>query len=712
MTFEKCNRCLCFVIVFAALFYYAPLTKASTAVPLYTTSGVDNTPNKLSIRYGANMAHGVFDQTGRRLFVSDANNNRVLIFNLGADGRLIDRVPDAILGQPDFRTSTAATTQSGLSGPRGVAYDSVRQLLFVADISNHRVLIFDVAEITNGESATAVLGQSLFTTGSSANTQTGMNAPAGLAYDSTNKRLFVSQYNSNRISIFDITTIDNGESAINVLGQSDFVSTSPATGTGRLRNVIGIDYDPMMQYLYVGDTGNARVMIFDTTTITDGEDAVYVLGQPHFTSSTAVATQAGLKGSAGVTLDTVNRRLFVGDFPGNRIPVFDITSLSNGMNATNVLGQTTFTGSTASTTQSGFVSPYTVAFDVTNNYFYCADTSSNRLLVFDTTTIANGELAVDMLGQYDDNLETPGPIYTKSSVNNVPSILGFNAPKHAVVDAVNHRFFQSDTTNNRVLVFNLNSNNQLDDLVADHVLGQADFHTKTAATTQVGMSSPQGLAYDATNNRLFVAQNGNHRVSVYAFTGSISNGMSAANILGQATFTASSAATTQVGMSSPQGLAYDATNNRLFVAQSGNHRVSVFDTTTIVDGEDAVNLLGQYDDSVYGPTIIASSETAAIATETVVPTIQSGGSRPATRERRIQDYVSSTQMQETASVVTTVTQVRTLTPVQIQLQRKRTLLVTRFEERMNSPLPPSLKKLLTKRLQRLLDRIDKRISAH
>ncbi len=59
-----------------------------------------------------------------------------------------------------------------------IAEGSVR--LFVGDTSNHRVTIFDVASITDGENAVNVLGQLNFTSGSSATSQGRMYAPMGV----------------------------------------------------------------------------------------------------------------------------------------------------------------------------------------------------------------------------------------------------------------------------------------------------------------------------------------------------------------------------------------------------------------------------------------------------------------------------------------------------------------------------------------------------
>ena len=87
--------------------------------------------------------------------------------------------------------------------PTGLAYDATNSRLFVSDLSNNRVLFYDVSTITDGKSAINVLGQPNYTSNTAATTQTGLNNPRGLIYDSTNARLYVTDTNNNRIMIFD-----------------------------------------------------------------------------------------------------------------------------------------------------------------------------------------------------------------------------------------------------------------------------------------------------------------------------------------------------------------------------------------------------------------------------------------------------------------------------------------------------------------------------
>ena len=100
---------------------------------------------------------GYVDTTGHLLFIADPENNRVLVFDLDSDNVLLDDTPDHVLGQPDFITSDPGTTQSSLDNPNGLAYDPQSQELFVADTNNNRVMVFNAASINNGETAINVV---------------------------------------------------------------------------------------------------------------------------------------------------------------------------------------------------------------------------------------------------------------------------------------------------------------------------------------------------------------------------------------------------------------------------------------------------------------------------------------------------------------------------------------------------------------------------
>lgn len=231
----------------------------------YTDADADNgsvNPNAL----GQSRPTGIaMDTTDHRLFVSDRQNNRVLVYNLNSSNILTDYTADYVLGQSNFTGADPATTQGGISGPFQLAFDDTNNRLFVADYGNRRVLVYDVTSISNGENAAYVLGQADFTSSTSATTQSGMASPDGVKVDGVNHRIFVSDSGNNRVLVYDVTStsITNGENAMNVLGQADFTSSAAGTTQSTLRGPAGVWYDTQNDALYVADFSNNRSMVFD-----------------------------------------------------------------------------------------------------------------------------------------------------------------------------------------------------------------------------------------------------------------------------------------------------------------------------------------------------------------------------------------------------------------------------------------------------------------
>ena len=567
---------------------------SSDFTPVYGTANANSAPN--AIGFGSNSPYNLaFDGTNHRLFVADPPNNRILVYNLTAGNLLTDHIADNVIGQANFYATSSAITQAGLYwGTYGdIAVDLVNNRLYASQYNGNRVTVYDTTTITNGENAVNVLGQTTFSGSTAATTQPGMYNPTGVAVDSVNNRLYVAARTNHRVTVYDTTTISNGENAVNVLGQTTFSGSTGASSQPGLNYPQDLAVDSNNNRLYVAEEDNYRVTVFDTTTITNGENAVNVLGQSGFGTPTSAATQPGMTKPKGAVIDSANNRLYVSQIDSNRITVYDVSTITNGENAVNVLGQTTFNGSGSGTTQPNLQSPRGIVLDTTNSRLYVADKSNGRVVVYDVTAITNGENAVDLLGQYDTYTSSDfTPVYGTANANSAPNAIGMSAPYGIAFDGTNHRLFVSDGTNNRVLVYNLNTNNTLADHIADNVIGQPDFYTVASASTQPGLNKPQGIAYDSINNRLYVAENSNQRVTVFN-TSSITNGMNAVNVLGQTTFSGSGAVTDQVGFWTPTGVVIDTTNNRLYVGDSSNNRVKIYDTSSITNGMNAVNVLGQ-----------------------------------------------------------------------------------------------------------------------
>lgn len=578
----------------------------------YTKSGINNGPNAQGFN---TPSSSILDSVNHRLFVSDTTNNRVLVFTLGSTNNvsnLANTTASFVLGQPDLMDSSSLTanfaTQKLLNTPKGLAYDSVNRRLFVADTGNNRVMVFNVdpTSISSGEQGSVVLGQGTggFLTKATSNTNIELNGPNGLAYDSASKRLFVADTANNRVVVFDAdpATISSGEAASNVLGESGFGVSTGGTTINRLKGPSTLAYDSDTSRLFVADTANNRVMIFDVAVVNDGEDAIFVLGQSGFSTAATANTSVGMNAPQGVVYDSTGKRLFVADTANNRVTEFNadpIVLISNGLAADHVLGQTAFGAGGATTTQNRMNGPIGLEYDSANSNLFVADSANNRLLLFSVAgSISDGANATATLGQND--ILTGASYFAKLGANNGPNPIGFSQDARGLaLDSSGHRLFFSDRGNNRILVFNLDSDNNISSATPAYVLGQPNFYSNTAATTRNGLSAPNALAYDAINDRIFVSEVGNNRVTVFNVSPSvIINGENADHVIGQADFISGSASVSASRLNAASGLVYDTDNNRLFLCDFNNNRVLIFNNmgpATISDGSSANFVWGQVD---------------------------------------------------------------------------------------------------------------------
>ncbi len=210
---------------------------------------------------------------GGRIAVADRGNHRVLIY---------DGVPVAsgvqasvVVGQGDFDTTTPNRgTPRGpttLADPISAWTDGQR--LVVADRGNHRVLIWNQIPTAPGVPADIVLGQADFVSASPAGGPTGMNRPADVCSNGT--QLFVADAGNHRVLIWDRFPTASRTAPDRVLGQGDFFHTTPNDDNqdgvqdpaASARTLHAADEMLTIHVygaqLFVGDTGNNRVLIFD-----------------------------------------------------------------------------------------------------------------------------------------------------------------------------------------------------------------------------------------------------------------------------------------------------------------------------------------------------------------------------------------------------------------------------------------------------------------
>ena len=211
--------------------------------------------------------------TGTTLVVADTANSRVLFWNPLPAGN--GAAATHVLGQVNmagFLINQGGTpTGSTMATPFGVWTDGTR--LAVADLGNHRVLIWNTLPTADGQAADLVLGQTDLVSNTPGAGPSGLRAPSDVSCDGT--RLFVGDCENNRVLVWNTWPTLNGQAADVVLGQSDFTRTAPnddnqdgtpdATCSARTFFTSGgylfVHAEPGR--LFVGDRRNSRVLVFE-----------------------------------------------------------------------------------------------------------------------------------------------------------------------------------------------------------------------------------------------------------------------------------------------------------------------------------------------------------------------------------------------------------------------------------------------------------------
>jgi sugar lactone lactonase YvrE len=256
--------------------------------PAFTAGFPATTQNGLNFPW--NLA---LDSAGK-LYVADGGGNRVLVFLPPFTSHQLAKI---VIGQPDFVSSDPATTQNGLSFPAGVAVDKAGDL-FVAERSNNRILEF-VPPFSSGMNASMVIGQPSFVSSVAATSQSGLWLPAGIALDRAG-HLFVADQSNNRVLEFEPPFLAGMKASV-VIGQLNFISRTAAVTASGLSGPLGVALDAGGN-LFVADARNNRVLEFKPPFV-NGKAAAVVIGQSAFTTNTGATTATGLVFPAGIGLD-------------------------------------------------------------------------------------------------------------------------------------------------------------------------------------------------------------------------------------------------------------------------------------------------------------------------------------------------------------------------------------------------------------------------
>ncbi len=210
-----------------------------------------------------------------------------------------------------------------------------------------------------------------------------------------------------------------------VLGQPDFISSNSNAGPSGMRNPTGVATDGTV--LVVADTDNNRVLIWLRLPTVNGQPADVVVGQPNFSQVTTSVppTAASLRGPEGVWV--AGGKLYIADTQDNRILIYNKIPTTNGAAADVVVGQPNFTTyietdltkATQNPTAANMQDPVSVTTD--GQRMYVSDLGQNRVLIFNTIPTTNGASANVAVGQPDLVDSIPNYVYVGPSPPTSPT---------------------------------------------------------------------------------------------------------------------------------------------------------------------------------------------------------------------------------------------------------------------------------------------------
>jgi sugar lactone lactonase YvrE len=589
--------------------------------------GRDKLPSPVNLH----MPNGVAVSSSGKVYVVDTGYNRVLRFSSAA--ALGNGQPaEAVFGQPDFHSGDPGTSQTSLSYPSRATIDAAGNL-WVSEMNNYRIMRWaDADNAPTGSPAAQVLGQVNFTSRVAGTTQSRMGWPTGMTVDSLG-RLWVADYPNNRVLRFDDPIAKgNGGAADGLIGQASFTSSTNGLSATTFNGPTDVAVDAQGR-LWVADAFNRRVLRFDSPAAQIMPSADGVLGQPDFVSNATGSGPGQMNFSFALQVSPAGS-LFSVDRSNRRIMRWDHAAAKpNGADADGVLGRTGLASNSGDSTISGRIYQNSVAICLDQSgRLWLADSGKERILRWDNVALkGNGAPADGVIGDAgtgvlgldvnpvakpaspragvedpqtgkffvaDANRVLRYPSRSAAEAGGAPeAFLGTTTPAELSGDISSEQLLQAwglaldaagtlwvcDEWANRIVAF-ANASNDPTGATMSRVLGQADFDSSESGLAQDRLNAPRGLALDASGN-LYVADYGNHRVLRYNNIAGKASGAVADAVIGQPDFiTASTAAGNQL-LKNPSGICVDV-QGRLWVADTGKNRVARYDVPMSVSPSD------------------------------------------------------------------------------------------------------------------------------
>ncbi|CAN5573777.1 hypothetical protein BH10BDE1_BH10BDE1_32770 [soil metagenome] len=311
---------------------------------------------------------GIIVNNGK-LYVADAGNNRVLVYNSLPTANGV--AANAVIGQVNFGSAATGTSSTLMNGIQAIAANGL--YLAVTEWANARVSLWP---LLNPTAAQYYWGQPDSTSNAVNNGGIGpasLGANAGIA--AANGKFYVGDATNSRVLAFNGSALSTGQAALNVFGQTDFISSAVGSGLTGFGAPYSVSTDGT--HLAIMDNNLERVLIYNSMPTMNGQPADVAWGGFGITST-------GLNNPVGVSIG--GGKLFIADRSSDRILGFNSIPTSAAQPADFVLGQADFTTADNNQCNCATAAANTL-WGVHHVYWdgcrlYVTDKQNNRVLVY------------------------------------------------------------------------------------------------------------------------------------------------------------------------------------------------------------------------------------------------------------------------------------------------------------------------------------------
>jgi hypothetical protein len=498
-------------------------------------------------------------------------------------------------GQPDLNTnqrhfySLATPMEPIVVGSKLMVVDSVnRRILIWNTIPSSPTQIPDVVvgqSDLHGFSPNAGVPDSVLVNGSGfpiAASSIGLNNPNGICSDGT--KLVVSDTGNHRVLIWNTIPTTSGKSADVVLGQPDFISNAANfDGTITAKSLKSpASASCSSGKLFILDSGNHRALFWNSIPTTSYQAADGVLGQPGFL--TGGANQGGRSLSSMSSprgLLVTSNKLLISDTSNHRVLIWNTKTPSSLQAADYLLGQSSTSTATAN---SGGLSGHSLsspmALSLVGTALYVSDYNNHRVLIWDSIPASAAVDANRVLGQ---------PLFTTNTANNGGvSAKSLYNPRGIASNGT--KLVIADQNNNRLLIYHLLPTTSF--TAANTVWGQirTDLNSRNGGISPNGsLNLPFYLSDDGTY--IWASDSQHNRILRWPANKTPFEGLQPDLVLGQTSMdtTVSTASASQMG-----GQGNIATDGvKFYFADTSNHRILIWNTYPASSGAAADAVIGQ-----------------------------------------------------------------------------------------------------------------------